>query len=176
MDASPWGLFPRDLGDRESPVVHGTVYHVPARCASDELAKLLHRESAGYVAVEADVQCSDGAGQRALIFTATPANLHWAGPPPGVLGAEHQALGVPRGFTRTRQGPEPALSTPGSAWSLDAVAGIIASSHGPSGPNMEYVARLVAALASRGHADPYVDALLAAVKRSSDDSLSAVGR
>ena len=156
-----WGLQTSHLYPGEAPIVHGSAYHIPAEHAQAELAKLLHREIAGYEMVNVKVQCADGQTLRALVFTATPENEHWAGPPADTLaghedttGSESTAPGHPRSADADR------VDAP---WGLTAIASIIARSHGPSGPNSEYLSRLVAALAARGQSDAYLALLQAAV-------------
>ena len=155
-----WGLLTSDLDAGELPVVQGTAYHVPAAHAAEQLAKLLHRESAGYDVVEAEVVGGDGMARRALVFTATPENEHWAGPPGDSLRAETSSNGDQGGFSRlTDAPPSPPLSDGAAPWGVRAVGEIIARSVGPSGRNTEYLSRLRAALTARGRPDPYLELL-----------------
>lgn len=157
-----WGLLTSDLDAGELPVVQGTAYHVPAAHAAEQLAKLLHRESAGYDVVEAEVVGGDGMARRALVFTATPENEHWAGPPGDSLRADTSNSGdqLEGGFSRrTDAPPSPPLSDGAAPWGIRAVGEIIARSVGPSGRNAEYLSRLRAALTARGRPDPYLERL-----------------
>jgi cation transport regulator ChaC len=149
-----WGITSSSLragGTVEAPEVFGVVYHIPAASAEAEMKKLLHREQAGYDCVEVGVACSDGATRRALTFIATPTNEYWVGPPAPAL----EATGAAVTHVDTRE-----------PWSISALADVIASSVGPSGPNREYLYRLVDTLTSHGAHDAYLDRLVAAVQVS----------
>jgi cation transport regulator ChaC len=112
------------LASAEVAEVHGTVYRLRPATRADTVAKLWHREKAGYSCLRVAVCCSDGVTREAYTFAATRANPYWVG---------HE--------------------TPLQ------LAAIIATSVGPSGPNLEYFSQLLAAMRARGVHDPHLEEL-----------------
>ena len=125
-------------------VVHGALFTVAPNDAAEVLARLRHRERAGYaeqlIEVCAEQQpppqaaprVSGGCTVRALVFYATPENEHWAGPSAG-----------------------PAACAAADA----AAAAAIAVARGESGENIEYLAQLLRAMRARGVTDEHLEAL-----------------
>lgn len=113
----------------------GMAYRVAEAELGEVLRALDHREKGGYARHDVPLHLADGAAARAEI-TARSAIVYLATPDnPDYLGAAP----------------------------LPEIAAQVLASHGPSGPNVEYVLRLADALAAMGAHDEHVTELAALV-------------
>lgn len=110
---------------------HGVAYRVDPEVEASVIAGLDHRERGGYARIELTVQLLRGGAAPATPQLAT-ARMYLATPDnPNYLGPAE----------------------------LSVIAAQISRSHGPSGPNVEYLLRLAAALRELEAADEHVFAL-----------------
>ena len=154
-----------------APECHGTLWDVSPALAADVISRLCAREAAGYTCVHLDVHVlQEGGGTsltRAMAFTATPTNAHWAGPrhwvgrPAGddALSGEDPELAfltcAEAGCSGSGCGPPVPAAHCGAA----ALARVIAHAHGASGTSAVYLAETRGALLSRGVRDAHLDAV-----------------
>lgn len=125
------------------PARGARVFGVAYRPVAAERARILealdHREKAGY--------------QRQVVelhpHRASTRSLPSSSPPPSLTALVYIATEDNENFT----GPQPAAE----------IATLLATRSGPSGPNIEYFARLRAALAEHGVIDPHIEQLAAAL-------------
>lgn len=110
---------------------HGVAYRVAPEAVDGVLAGLDHRERGGYARIELSLQ----------LLRAGP------GAPPTTIPGARMYLATPD--NPSYLGPAP----------LPEMAAQIARSHGPSGPNAEYLLRLADALRELGADDEHVFAL-----------------
>jgi cation transport regulator ChaC len=115
---------------------HGVAYRVAPEVAAEVFAALDHRERGGYLRVELDIHL----------------DIHL-----GDAGARRLPA---RTYLATADNPNYLGPAP-----LPTIAAQIFRSHGPSGPNLEYLLRLAAALREQDAADEHVFALELEVQR-----------
>jgi cation transport regulator ChaC len=63
----------------EAAVVHGTAYRLRPETRAATVAKLWHREKAGYSCLRVDVHCGDDVVRPAYTFAGTRENPYWVG-------------------------------------------------------------------------------------------------
>jgi len=178
---------PSLLVDGEEPCAHGTVFCVPLASAERVLMNLYFREKAGYSALLVDAEVEEaavvpatGTGAsaaasrrvvRAYTFTADTSNGYWIGPPldmgpaPPVAAAATATTIVSCvcGSDAVPRAGASARASTVACYCPAAVARVVSTSVGPSGSNVEYVARLLVALRHRGVVDHYLEDVMAQV-------------
>lgn len=157
---------------------HGSLFEIALEDASTVLDDLFFREKAGYECARVEVVLGDGSTLRALTFTADETGLFWAGPrtngiipSPIVLPSAAAAPAAPAAGSSSETAPPSTAATPpfsssspcfshdNSHCTVDAIAGVIATAVGPSGSNVQYLARLLKALRDRGVVDGHLEEL-----------------
>lgn len=128
------------------PACWGTAYAIPASDPDGVLAALDHRERGGYTRVEVEIALHGEALADAGATREAPA------PSDVVSGLVYIAGPDNENFL--------------GAASIDAIARQVASAHGPSGANPDYVFELARSLRSMGAIDDHVFAIEAALRHA----------
>jgi glutathione-specific gamma-glutamylcyclotransferase len=147
-------------------VTHGTVFDIDTKEASSVLDELFFREKAGYSMEFVDVILSTSGGDgnpeiiRALTFTADETGLFWAGP----RSKPFEVLS-PSPIVASSPSLSSCHSADNSHCTVETIGTIIATAVGPSGTNVQYLARLLKAMRERRLVDGHLEELWEVVVR-----------